>query len=80
MYTVGRKAAAFVSEQRMSGWQQRGGWLQGWRVRRSDSELGQTESSRVREVEFSVGQKLLDVITKGVLVCYTFVGIKFSGF
>ena len=42
-------------------------------------ELGQTESSRVREVEFSIGQKLLDVVTKGVLVCYTFVSIKCSG-
>jgi len=34
----------------------------------------------MREVEVSIGQKLLDVNTKGVLVCYIFVSDQFSGF
>jgi hypothetical protein len=35
----------------------------------------------VREVElFSIEEKLLDVNPKYVLVCCTFVSIKFSGF
>ena len=34
----------------------------------------------MREVEVSIGQKLLDVNTKDVLICYIFVSVQFSGF
>jgi len=34
----------------------------------------------MREVEVSIGEKLLDVNKKGVSVCYTFVSVQFSGF
>ena len=34
----------------------------------------------MREVEFSIGYKILDANTKGVLVRYTFVSMKFSSF
>jgi hypothetical protein len=32
----------------------------------------------VREVKFSIVQEMLNVITKGVLVCYTFVSVEFK--
>jgi len=34
----------------------------------------------MREVEVSIGQKFLDVNTKGVLVCYIFVSVQCSFF
>ena len=43
-------------------------------------DLRYTDSSRVRDVEVKIGEKLQDVNTRGVLVCRTFVSIKFRGF
>jgi hypothetical protein len=78
-FTLGWKSAASGSEQRTSVRQQGGRWLKGWGVRWSYMWI-KIDSSRVREVEFSIGWKILDANTKGVLVRYTFVSIKFSGF
>ena len=41
--------------------------------------MGETDSWRVRGVEVSVGYKMLNVCTKGFLVCYTLVIVKFNG-
>jgi len=78
-FTLGWKSPASGSELKTSVWQQGGRWLKGWWVRWSDMWI-KIDSSRVREVEVSIGYKLLDANTKGVLVRYTFVSIKFSSF
>ena len=42
-------------------------------------EAGQPDSWRKRKVEVSVGQKMPNVFTKAILVCQTFVNVKFNG-
>ena len=44
------------------------------------SEEGQADNWRERKVEVSLGQKILKVVTKGILLCQEFFNVKLMGF